>query len=78
MAGGSSPAKTDDPVAVDGIFDFDSEPARGEARGQEASAARVDESFIRGILQSGIASAIHKKDGVHVGVKQDADGLMMP
>ncbi|KAM0256942.1 hypothetical protein ACHAQJ_004643 [Trichoderma viride] len=56
----------EDKVAVDGVFAIDFSPITSESLEREASPPRVDESIIRDILQSGMASAIHKKENVPV------------
>jgi hypothetical protein len=60
----SKPTTPEDHVAVDGVFAIDFSPITSECLGREASPPRVDESFIRDILQSGITSAIYKKENV--------------
>lgn len=62
MAGPSRPATPPGIPAVDGIFDIDVSPTASESVGQGAPSAREQESFIRDILQSGIASAVDKKE----------------
>lgn len=66
MAESSRPATPQGVAAVDGIFDIDVSPAASESVGQEAPSTRKQESFIRDILQSGIASAVDKKENVPV------------
>lgn len=62
MVGPSRPAIPQDKAAVNGIFDIDVSPTASESLGREAPPAYKHESFIRDILQSGIASAVDKKD----------------
>lgn len=66
MAESSRPATPRGIAAVDGIFDIDVSPTASESVGQKAPSARKQESFIRDILQSGIASAVDKKENVPV------------
>lgn len=64
----SKPATPEDKAAVDGIFAIDFSPT-------SESPPRVDESFIRDILQPSMASAIYDNKYVLVGSDKDAHGL---
>lgn len=68
----SKPATPEDKAGVDGIFAIDLSSTSSE------SPPRVDESFIRDILQPSMASAIYDNKYVLVGSDKDAHGGLMP
>lgn len=68
MAERSKPATPEDKAAIDGIFTIDFSPISSES-------PRVDESFIRDILQPSMARAIYDKEYVPVRSDKDAHGL---
>lgn len=75
MAERSKPATPEDEAAVDGIFAAELSPISSKSLRRGTSPPRVDESFIRDILQPSMASAIYDKENMPVGSDKDAHGL---